>query len=154
MTTTQTVLLVEVGVLAGVSLLTFLLEAMTWERTPVAAAIGEILTALSPSVSVFTTPPETFNAPAYVVGYPRTVEYDAAAFSIDTATVPVMVAVGPAELASADAMLHAAKVALNADPSLGGVVQHCRVVQQSNWRRLNIAGADVLCCDLVTEIRM
>ena len=101
------------------------------------------------------TPPETFNtAPGVRVRVPRSVDYGAASYGVDLTTVPVMVGVGPNALDEADAMLNGAKKALNADPSLGGVVQHCRVTQQSNWRRLNIAGADVLCCDLVLEIRM
>ena len=98
---------------------------MTWQRTPVAAAIADVLATLDVSVSVFATPPETFNPPVFVVAFPRTVEYDAPAFGVDLAQLPIMVGVGPPELDTADDMLLAAKKALNADPSLGGVVQHC-----------------------------
>ena len=127
--------------------------ALTWNRATVAAAMAEVLEGLDPTASVFATPPETFNAPVYVVGFPRTVEYDAASYGVDLTTIPIMVGVGPNELDRADAMLEAAKTALNADPGLAGAVQHCRVTEQTNWRRLNIAGVDVLCCDLVVEIR-
>ena len=68
-----------------------------------------------------------------MVGYARVVDYDAAAFGVDTASVPVMVAVGASEIDKADAMLNGAKSALNAARDLGGSVQHCRVVSQSNW---------------------
>ena len=79
-------------------------------------AIGEILSALDSTVSVFPTPPETFNAPAYVVGFPRNVEYDAASFGVDAATLAIMVAVGPAELTTADAMLNAAQNRIEREP--------------------------------------
>ena len=127
---------------------------MTWQRAEAAEAIAGLLEPLDPLVSVFASPPETFNPPAYVVGYPSAVTYDGAAFSIDLATIPVLAAGGLAELDRVDALLRAAKDAITADPSLDGAVMSARVVSQSNWRRLNVAGADILVADLILEIRM
>jgi hypothetical protein len=127
---------------------------MGWNRTAVAAALGEVLAAIDPSVSVFPTAPETFNAPVYVVGYPRIVIYANPAFGVDTATVPVMVGVGSLEADKADAMLGAAKSAIEADVTLGGVVQTVRVTEQTGWRRLNVAGAEILAADLICDIRI
>lgn len=127
---------------------------MTWTRIIAAAGIGQVLDRLDPSVNVFATPPETFNPPAYIVGYPRTVTYSVPTFGVDLAVVPVMVGVGPNEVDRADAMVASAKDALWSDPTLGQLVQGLRVTEQSNWRRLNVAGIDVLAVDLVVEITM
>jgi hypothetical protein len=126
---------------------------MGWDRTAVSAALAEVLAAIDPTVSVFASAPETFNAPAYVVAYPRLVLYANPTFGTDTATVPVMVGVGHLEADRADAMLADAKAAIEADVSLGGVVQTVRVTEQSGWRRLNVAGAEILAADLVCDIR-
>jgi hypothetical protein len=127
---------------------------MTWTRIIAAAAIAETLDRLDPAVNVFATPPESFNPPAYIVGYPRTVAYGQQVFGIDLATIPIMIAVGPNEVDRADAMVNMAKDALTSDPSLGRAVQGLTAPEQSNWRRLNVSGIDVLAVDLVLEITM
>jgi hypothetical protein len=126
---------------------------MGWDRTAVAAALAETLSAIDPTVSVYPTAPETFNPPVYVVGYPRLVLYANPTFNTDTATVPVMVGVGMAEADRADAMLGAARDAIEADITLGGVVVAVRVTEQSGWRRLSVAGSEILAADLVCDIR-
>jgi hypothetical protein len=127
---------------------------VTWSRAEAAAAVALVLSELDPVVSVFVTPPETLNPPAYVVGYARIVMYDQPSFAVDAATLTVSAVTGANEVDRCDALLHDAKVALNADPSLSGVAKHCRVMEQGNWRRLNIAGSEVLAGDLTVEIRM
>ena len=127
---------------------------MTWERAPAAAALAAVLTQLDDTVAVFASPPATLNAPAYVVGYTTRVDYGTPSFSIDLATQPVAACVGLGEVDRGDTMLAAAKAAIGADPSLGGAVQVARVTSQTNWRALNVAGADLLFGDLVIEIRM
>ena len=127
---------------------------MTWNRKEAAAGIAQVLSVADAAVSVFATPPETFNPPAYIVGYPRLVQYSRDVFGIDTATLPVMVGVSPNEVDTGDALLVVAKDALEADLTLDHAVQGLRVLEQSNWRRLNVAGAEVLAVDLVVEITM
>ena len=126
---------------------------MTWERGPVAAALVDVLTPLDATVSVFSVPPSTFNPPAYVVGYPTRVDYGIPTYSIDTATLPMLAAAGPSEVDRVGALLAMAKAAIEVDPSLGGSCQVCRVTSQTSWRILSVAGADILCADLVLEIR-
>ena len=127
---------------------------MTWTRIIAAAAIAETLDRLDPAVNVFATPPETFNPPAYIVGYPTTVQYGRQMFGTDVATIPVMIGVGPNEVDRADAMVAMAKDALVVDPSLGQLVQGLAITEQANWRRLNVSGIEVLAVDLVLEITM
>lgn len=127
---------------------------MTWLRSAAADALVEVLAGIDPVVSVFARPPETLNPPAYIVGYPRRVGYDEATFGVDSAELPVGIAVGPSEVDRVDDLAQAAKKALDVDPSLAGAVIHCRAGVQDSWRILNIAGADVLVVDLVLSIRM
>ena len=126
---------------------------MAWNRTAVSAALAEVLAAIDPSVSVFPTAPETFNPPVYVVGFPRLVLYANPTIGTDTAPVPLLVGLAPNEPEQADAMIAAAKVAIEADVTLGGVVHAVRVTEQAGWRRLNVAGAEILAADLICDIR-
>jgi hypothetical protein len=127
---------------------------MTWNRAQAAAAIAGVLETVDQTVAVFAAPPETFNGPAFVVGYPRTVAYDSPTFAIDLAELPTLAAVGLGEIDRADLLLEQAKKAINADPTLGGAVQHARVTSQENWRRLTVGGADLLAADLIVTVRM
>jgi hypothetical protein len=127
---------------------------VTWRRAPVAEAIAEILAAIDPVISTFAVPPETLNPPAYVCGWARSVEYDTPTFGTDTAAFQVMAVAGPNEADKLDEMLALAKVALRDAIDLGGVVPYCHPTSQNNWRRINIAGADVLAGELTLEIRM
>jgi len=127
---------------------------MSWERAPVAAALAGILGNIDAQVKAFELPPETFNPPAFIVGYPQTVDYDVAAFGVDLVALPIAAFCGTAEVDRVDALLTAAKVALEADLTLGGAVKACKPRTQQAWRRLSVAGAEVLGADIVLEIRM
>jgi hypothetical protein len=127
---------------------------MTWQRSAVAGAIADVLSAADPTAATFATPPETFNVPAYIVGYPRTVAYSVPVFGVDQASLPVIVAVGLGEADAMDAMFRTALAALSDDVSLGAVVQSCTAREQSNWRPANVGGANLMLADLVLEIRM
>lgn len=128
---------------------------MTWQRRPVAAAIAEILSAIDPVVSVFATPPETLNPPAYVCGYPRSVTYDTPTFGIDTCQFQVAACAAPFDVDTLDSLLTAAKVALREADNLGGVVQYCHPMNQTNWQRVSLGGStNLLQGDLILEIRM
>jgi len=127
---------------------------MTWERAPVAAALAAVLQPLDGSVSVFAAPPETFNPPAFIVGYPRTVNYRMH-FSTDEALMPVACACGVAEVDRVDGLLRTAYDALaNTDQTLGGLVQVMDLGPQDNWRLLRVAGIDVIAADLVLRFLM
>jgi hypothetical protein len=127
---------------------------MTWQRAPAAAAVAAVLEQIDASIRVFATPPSTLNPPAYVVGYPQTVDYDLPTFGVDVAALPVMAAAGAGEVDRVDELVMLAKDALKPETNLGGAVVSCRPRSQSTWRLLTIAGVDVLAADLVLEIRM
>jgi hypothetical protein len=125
-----------------------------WQRAPVASAIAGLLGAMDVSVSAFATPPETLNPPAYVCGYPRTVTYATSSFGIDLVEFIVGAYAGPFDPDTLDELLAQGRSALDAAPNLSGTVQVAQVTTQSNWRRLSVAGAEVLAADLTLEIRM
>ena len=127
---------------------------MTWQRKPVAAAIASILDELDQGVGVFATPPETLNPPAYVCGYPRTVDFDQAQFGVDVCQFQLMALVAPNDVDRLDELLALAKEALKAETTLGGTVIHARPTVQSNWHPLDIAGAKTLAGELTLEIKM
>jgi hypothetical protein len=116
--------------------------------------MAEILAAIDPAISTFASPPETVNPPAYVCGYPRTVDYDTPTFATDTCSFQLMALVGPNEVDKLDEMLALAKVALRDDIDLGGVVTYCHPTSQTNWRPWKIGNAEVLVGELSVEIRM
>jgi hypothetical protein len=116
--------------------------------------MAELLAAIDPATGAFAQPPETVNPPAYVCGYPRTVDYDTPTFGTDTCSFQLLALAGPNEADRLDEMLTLAKVALRDALNLGGVVIYCHPTSQTNWRRINIAGAEVLAGELSVEIRM
>ena len=131
---------------------------MAWQRSVAAAAIAAVLEPVAagqtPPASVYATPPETFNPPAYVCGVVRRLDYDTPTFGVDGAEFRLFVSAGPNDYDGLDALCAAGRAALAADPSLAGQVISCRVAHQENWRRLAIAGADTLTADVILEIRM
>lgn len=128
---------------------------MTWQRAPVAAALVPILAAIDDTVPAFASPPETFNPPAYIVGYPRTVNYRTPHFGTDEAMLPMLAAGGAGEVDRVDQLLELAYDALTAaDSTLGGLVQLVDPGPQDNWRLLRVAGVDVLAADLLLRILM
>jgi hypothetical protein len=127
---------------------------MGWVRATAAAAVASILTPIDATVSVFASPPETFNPPAYIVGYTRLVNYDGATFGVDRVDLPVMAAAGIGELDRVDALLAQAKDALDLDPSAGGAVQSLYTKTQDQWRVIVVGGSELLAAELVLDIRM
>ena len=128
---------------------------MSWARTPVAAALVDMLTAATEgAVTVFDRPPATFNVPAMVVADPTRVEYRTPAFGVDLARISVICAAGADQVDMVDDLIAVAVAALQADPSLGGAVQVCQVIEQANWRVLTVGGAEFRAADVVLEIRM
>lgn len=128
---------------------------MTWQRAPVVTALVNTLTAATlDAVSVFDHPPPTFNIPAFVVAYVDTVDYNSPAFGIDLVSLPLICAAGQDQPDVVDELLTIAAAALNADITLGGVVQALKVTQQRSWRQLVVGGAEYLAAELALEIRM
>ena len=127
---------------------------MTWHRAPVAVAIAGVLEGLDPFVTVFDAPPATLNPPAFYVGYPTTVAYDAFTFGVDTITLPISAVAGLSEGDRVDGLLDAARKAFEDTDTLAGVVAACRVSTQQSWRVLSVGGADLLAADLVLDLKM
>jgi len=127
---------------------------MTWKRSDLVGALVPILEGLDATVTVHPSPPSTISPPAYYVGYPVTVSYDAFAFGVDLVTIPLTAVRGLTESDEVDAMLRAAKDAVNADTTLGGAVPACRGMTQQAWRILGLGGSDYLAADLSLELRM
>jgi hypothetical protein len=129
---------------------------MTWRRAPVAAAIAAALETIDPSVAVFASPPETFNAPAYVVGYARRVDYRQHQFGSDVGQLPMFAACGLAETDRVDTMLTQAYDTLTTvtDATFGGIVQLVDAGPQDNWRLLRVGGVDLVAADLLLTITM
>jgi hypothetical protein len=128
---------------------------MTWERAPVAAALLPVLAAIDPAVPAYASPPETFNPPAYIIGYTRTVNYRVH-FGVDEALLPILAACGTAEVDRVDHLLNLAYDALStaADSTFGGVVQLVDPGPQDNYRLVRVAGIDVLAADLLLRVLM
>jgi len=128
---------------------------VTWDLEPVAHAIADLLGAIDATVKAYPAAPETFNPPAYVVGFPVSVVRGAGAMGVDVAQLPVAACAGPTESFKPNALLIAAIPALEADPTFGGVVIGSKVTNaQQSYRRLSVAGIEVLAADLLLEIRM
>jgi hypothetical protein len=127
---------------------------MSYQRTPVAAALAELLATIDPNVAVFNEPPPTFNPPAIIVGYTRHVDYDLAAYGVDRADLPVAIAVGVNDTARMDDLANQAKKLINANPTLAGAVQAARVRSQEQTLLWNIAGAEIMAADIILEIRL
>jgi hypothetical protein len=127
---------------------------MGWNRDDVAKALVPILQPIDAQAKVFPDPPETFNPPAFIVGFVQSVDYDLAAFGVDMVQLPIAACCGAGEVAKVDAYIVAARDAISEDLTLGGVVHAAKPRAQNNWRRLQVAGAEILAADLVLEIRM
>jgi hypothetical protein len=127
---------------------------VSYDRAAVADALVAVLNTADPAVTAFDHPPQTLNPPCYVVAYPSIKTYNLPAFSIDRAEQVVLCVAGLDDPATIDTLERSAVDALAADPSLGGVVQVLRLVEQRNWRTMAVAGADYLTAELACEIQM
>lgn len=128
---------------------------MTWRPTVAADALVALFDeALDDVVSVFGVPPETFNAPAVVVWYPRSVRHNGFAFGVDLVELPITCAGGTLEFDRVHALTLAVAQAVADDPTVGGALPAVVPVEQTNWRQLTVGGATVLAADEILEIRM
>ena len=128
---------------------------MTWNRAAVAEALVDMLTeALEDQVMVFDRPPGTVNAPAVVVGRANTVNYGTGALGIDDAELPLVLVGGADDMDGVEALKSTVRQAVNADVSLGGVVQLVYPELERNWRVINVGGADLLTVEVILQIRM
>jgi hypothetical protein len=113
---------------------------MTWQRQPVAQALVSVLGAAVPAVSVHPYPPETLNGPCVVVMRPQLVTYSAVSFSIDEASLPLAIVSGIEQEDQIDAIRDSIRKAVEANPTLGGVVQNAYPAEERNWRNVTGAG--------------
>lgn len=127
---------------------------MTWDRAAVADALVAVLGAAT-GVTVHRRPPETLNPMCVVVGRPQPVAYSTIAFSIDEATLPVMVVGGIETEDQIETLKNHCRTAIAADPSLGGVVQDCHASEERNWRNVTGAGGvQLLLVELILTVQM
>lgn len=90
-----------------------------------------------------------------VVGRPQPVSYATIAFSIDEATLPVMVVGGIETEDQIETLKSECRTAIAKDPSLGGVVQDCHASEERNWRNVTGAGGvQLLLVELILTIQM
>ena len=128
---------------------------MTWTRTPVAAALVDVLSAAtSGTVTVFAKPPTTINPPAVIVARPTNVNYATASFARDEATLPVEICGSFDGDDTVDALRDQIRKAIDANPTLGGVVPSCTVTSERNWRNVTVAGVELLAAQIVLTILM
>jgi hypothetical protein len=126
---------------------------MSWQRAAMADALTTVLSAAT-GVSVFPSPPATFNPPAIVVNFPTTVTKHVPAFAIDSATVTLLCATGVAEAEALDQLLETTSAALETDQTLSGAVQLIKPNTWQSWRVLNVAGVEMLAAEISCEVRM
>ena len=124
-------------------------------RSALAVQLAEVLGA---GVNVYAVPPDTIHAPAVVIG---SIDWQDATLGGDrTSTVPLWVMVSrrntqfigeldalcdPADTASVPA-------AINADPTLDGVVDSARVIGGGDYRDLEVGGVDHYAGTLTVEV--
>ena len=128
---------------------------MTWQRSPVAAALVDILTtATAGGVYVHDKPPTVINPPAIIVARPTTVNYATAAFAVDEATLPIVVAGAMDGDDLVDTLRDAVRRAVDADPTLGGAVKSATATAERNWRNLTVAGVELLVAEIILTVLM
>jgi hypothetical protein len=128
---------------------------VTWDRQTVADALVAILGAANPGVQIHDSPPMTLNPMCVVVMRPQVVAYGTAGMGIDLATLPVAIVGGLEAEDLIDAIKDACRKAIDADPSLGGIVTSATCDQERNWRNVTGAGGvQLLYVEVVLEIRM
>ena len=128
---------------------------MTWTRTPVAAALVDVLSAAtSGTVTVFAKPPTTINPPAVIVARPTNVNYATASFARDEATLPVEICGSFDGDDTVDALRDQIRKAIDANPTLEGTVASCTVTAERNWRNVTVAGVELLAAQIVLTILM
>jgi hypothetical protein len=131
---------------------------MAWQRTPVAKALAEsiaqIVEAAGDTVGVFDRQPSTLNPPAIVIGRPIEVAYDAFAFGIDAAELPVGCVAGAGDGDDRVAELIAYVRAAADDVTLGGVVQSLDDNFERNWRNLTLGGVELVAADVIFTVTM
>lgn len=127
---------------------------MSWDRQAVADALVATLGAAT-GVKVHDRPPEVLNPMCVVISRPQPVSYDTFALGVDDATVPVVIVGGVETENQVEDLKNACRKAVDADPTLGGVVRNCQPTEERNWRNLTGAGGiQLLLVELILQIRM
>lgn len=128
---------------------------MTWNRLDAIEALAAVLQpVVDAGATVLPAPPGSFNPPAVLMQYPTTVTLHSPTFAIDTVDWTVTVVVGLHDGDTLDELLNAVTDLVEADQTLGRVVQVCQPTEWRSWRILNVSGADYLAADLVLNTRM
>ena len=127
---------------------------MTWNRTPVATALVNLLGPATGLV-VHPSPPELLNGPCVVVSRPQPVVCSSVAPTIDEITLPVVVVGGVEQEAAMETILGQCRAAVMGDSTLQGSVQIAWPAEIRNWRNLTGAGGiQLLLAELILTIHM
>jgi hypothetical protein len=125
---------------------------MSWSRAPVAAALVSTLTAAtSGAVTVFAEPPQTLNPPAVTVG-PETGPYAVAAFATDEFDLPLICVAAIGHLNDLSDLAETVRLAVTANPTLGGAVKSAWPSERRNPRNVNVAGVDLSTVEVVVKV--
>jgi hypothetical protein len=128
---------------------------MTWDRQTAAGALADVLSAALGGVRVHDSPPEIINPPAVVISRPAQVLYSTAGFSIDEATLPVIIAGGIEGEDGMEVLKNNCRKAIDADPTLGGLALSAVATEERNWRNVTGAGGiQLLLVELIVTVRM
>ena len=127
---------------------------MSWDRAAAATALEATFGTVTP-VKVHRAPPETLNPMCIVVGRPQPVTYSTPTFSIDEATLPVMIVGGIETEDQIEALKTLCRQAVAADPTLGGAVMSAVATEERNWRNVTGAGGiQLLLVELILTVAM
>jgi hypothetical protein len=123
------------------------------------AATMDALAGATPAGISHAWPVESITPPCWVVGYPEDIDFDAVfARGSDKATFPMFYIVGKVTTKTARDMLSAVisgvdelKAAIEADPTLGAVIQTCRVTH-CRPQEITVAGVAYLSARFDVEV--
>jgi hypothetical protein len=126
---------------------------VSWDRQAVADALVDTLAVTG--VKVHPKPPEVLNPMCVVVGRPQPVAYSTIAFSVDEATLPVVVVGGVETEDQIETLKNDCRAAIAKDPQLGGTVQAAYCTEERNWRNVTGAGGiQLLLVELILTVQM
>jgi hypothetical protein len=126
-----------------------------WDRAACSDALVAVLGAALPTVTIHPRPPEVINPFCVVISRPAPVLYGTGALGIDEATLPLVVAGGAETEDRVEEIKNTCRTTVDANATLGGVVQIAWCSEERNWRNLTGAGGiQLLLVELVLTVRM
>ena len=132
---------------------------MTWSRSPVAAALAQLLTsALDQSdecdAQVYEAPPFSLNADSIVIGRATEVRYSVQGFALDEVTLPITCVGGMDQDDTVAALIELVRSTVHASINLDGACSEIHAVGERGWRHVNVSGADLLAAEITLQVLM